>query len=449
MLQSMISSRAEPKGWRRAGLPDWLVRAPTLIVAVLAWGGCARGDSLCLTVEVAPGPFFVGQAVVVLLRISGGGADVAIIPPRTASAEIQPQDPGPSSSLGEGASSVAGRFVLIPKQAGILEIPPFRARSGGRTVVSRGLRRTVLGAPSPGRTSAFLGGVGPFEVRAAVEPAKLRLGQTLEFRIQLMGEAAWGSLRGPDLAGWASALGIRVEPLPGGEIEPKGPSRAFRYRLRPTRAGRSTLPPVAVAALDPTSRRFATKTTVGLSIEVEDPPRFDPASFHYGERPVTSPNRSRPVALRIGSGLVVISLVTTILLIRRRIVRSRSRRTAGTMALALAGRLDPSASGPDVARRITAGFAEILLVAAGRPPGVLTPPEAREAVAKLTRDDEVGERSGRLIGRCDRALYGAEGPDSAELVAEAREVLEVIRRALPAGKRDGGGAEGGSRDRIV
>ena len=86
---------------------------------------------------------------------------------------------------------------------------------------------------------------------------------------------------GPGRGRSSLAPGFRVEPLPDQLEGVDPPVRTFRYRLRPAKSGRVVLPPVAVAAFDPTTRRYATRVTASLPIQVEEPPRFDPGSLSY------------------------------------------------------------------------------------------------------------------------------------------------------------------------
>ena len=59
------------------------------------------------------------------------------------------------------------------------------------------------------------------------------------------------------------------------------PSRRFRYRIRPTRPGAASLPPVAVAAFDPQTARYVTRVTSSIPIRVVDVPKFDPSTLGY------------------------------------------------------------------------------------------------------------------------------------------------------------------------
>src|SRR5205823_405979 len=87
-------------------------------------------------------------------------------------------------------------------------------------------------------------------------------------------------------------LGLEVEPMPSVAVD-SPPSRRFRYRIRPTRAGTASLPPVAIAAFDPRAARYVTKVTSSLPIRVVAVPKFDPATLAYRPPPVpATPSRS-------------------------------------------------------------------------------------------------------------------------------------------------------------
>ena len=128
-------------------------------------------------------------------------------------------------------------------------------------------------------------------------------GQELDFRIKVTGPAAWGMTDRPDLGRYARlGLGLRIEPKPD-ETTDEPPVRTFVYRLRPTHAGEAVLPPVAIAAFDPSLSRYVTHVTAGVPIRVVAVPSFDPATFGY-DPPSTA--ISRPVLI----SLIVISLAT-------------------------------------------------------------------------------------------------------------------------------------------
>src|SRR5436309_2897022 len=82
------------------------------------------------------------------------------------------------------------------------------------------------------------------------------------------GPAAWGMTGRPELERFDRlGVGLRVEPRPVDAMN-EPPSRTFSYTLRPTRPGEAVLPPVAIAAFDPATRRYVTHVTPGVPIRV-------------------------------------------------------------------------------------------------------------------------------------------------------------------------------------
>ncbi len=383
-----------------------------------------------LSARAEPGPHHVGQAIEVRVEAAGrpSAGRPVIDPPAVAGAEVRPSAP-------VGDDPGVARFVVIPRKPGPLEIPPFRARPGEPTAATRPIRLTIAAIPAAGRTPAFLGGVGPFQVGAEAEPSTVRTGQTIEFRLTITGPAAWGSIRGPDLAGWASLPpGFRVEPLADAGVGGDPPARTFRYRLRPSTGGPFVLPPVAIAAFDPKLGGFATRYSPGVPIRVDEPARFDPARLDYGGEGDGSNPGSRRLRIAVGAVVAGLGPLAAIVLARR---WRRATRPVDPIRVAaeLARGLDPDAAGPEAARQITDGLATLLRRAGGRAPGVLTPPEARECVGRLTLDPDLAGRAGRLIERCDRARYGGHGDRAADLVIEARGILGEIGRGMGRGGR--------------
>ena len=105
------------------------------------------------------------------------------------------------------------RFRVVPRRAGTLEIPSIRARLGDRTGRSRPVRLSIKPVPAEGRPAEFLGGVGPFTLKAEAVPATVRVGQELEYRITVTGPAAWGMTDRPELKRFdRTGLGLRIEP---------------------------------------------------------------------------------------------------------------------------------------------------------------------------------------------------------------------------------------------
>src|SRR6202044_2483611 len=171
------------------------------------------------------------------------------------------------------------RFRVVARRPGTLEIPSIRARLGDSSGRSRPLRVSIRPVPAGGRSAEFLGGVGRFALSAEAVPAVVRVGQELEFRITVTGRAAWGMTDRPDLKRFARLkIGLRIEPR-SGDLTPEPPSRTFVYRLRPTRPGEEVLPPVSIAAFDPSTSRYVTRASPSVPIKVVAVPSFDPATI--------------------------------------------------------------------------------------------------------------------------------------------------------------------------
>ncbi|MGE5757008.1 MAG: hypothetical protein ACM35G_15060, partial [Planctomycetaceae bacterium] len=309
----------------RHKIPDTqsLVRAviaPASLLGLMSVPATGQDDvPLVVRAQVAPGVHRVGQAIEVRVGVVAAGERPEVVPPKVAGADLTLVGTSSRPIVASGIGTLVlerdqflSRFRLVPHRAGTLEIPPFRARLGERTGASRPLRLSIGALPPVGRPAEFLGGVGPFEVAAEASPTTLRAGQEFEFRIHLTGPGALGATRRPGLARFDRVtLGLRVEPRPT-DVVAEPPSRIFRYRLRPTRAGEAVLPPVAVAAFDPASDQYVTKVTAGVPIRVVAAPRFDPTSLDDGPEPNAASTRAvgrGTLHIGFGAGLVLASLV--------------------------------------------------------------------------------------------------------------------------------------------
>ena len=362
------------------------------------------------------GPIVVGQAIEIDLQLDSTSNSPTFEPPQVIGALVIAVE-----NQGRPASA---RFVVLPRKPGVLEIPSFRVRQDGRSGGSRPLQRTIAATPSAGRTSAFLGGVGSFEIGASIDRPTLQAGQALEYRIKMTGTAAWGSEQSPDLSSWAAKIpGLRVEPLASRLAPTDPPTRTFLYRLRPLKGGQLVLPPVAVAAFDPSSQTFRTRVTPRLIVEVAAPPTFNPAVIDEGvhEQPSSSWQSWRITKITSLGLMVALPSISAWLIWHR--ADMRKRRDPRRLAAKLAASLDHGWSDHEAAKRITEGFATFLQDARGRNPGVLTPPETVEAFASLSGDLELARSAGQLIERCDRFNYGRIESSESNLVDEAKRVL--------------------------
>lgn len=387
-------------------------------------------DPLKVTVVLSPRPYYVGQAIEARVEVAPAPGSPSVEPPRIKDAEVFAIDPDPSSP------SIA-RFVIVPGHAAAVDLPPFRARSGDRSGASRTLKLSVVNVPAEGRTSAFLGGVGTFEVLAEAEPTSVRQGETFDFRVRISGKAAFGSVRAPELNEWNSPA-MKIEPV-GGEIQPKGTSaRTFRYRIRALKAGRLTLPPIPISAFDPATRRYATKATSSLTIRVEEPPRFDPDRLDYPTNSTES-DRSR-YGPRFLAGAALAAVLGTSLaawLVARRLRKSRPadpRIVALELSKGLEGVVDDEA---EAARAVAEALTTFLHRVGGRNPGVLTPPEARAWFERLTGEPGLADLAETLMTRCDRARFGLRSEVARGLISEGGRFLGEAAEAM--GRKDGKG----------
>ena len=398
--------------------------------------------SLAVAVRLAPGPYIVGQTIRLdVIRTdpasgeaAGGGPQVEA--PRVAQAELVAV-PLDRSVPGGVDPALLARFHLVPRRAGRWSVPPFRVRSGDQAGATRPVPINVANVPATGRTPAFLGGVGSFEVASVVEPSVVRVGSPVEVRITITGPAALGSNQSPDLAAWsklAAAFQIRVTANSIAETNP--PARTWRYRLRPMQPGRAVLPPVPLAAFDPESQHFATRYTPSMSLLVEPQPRFDPAEINLGSARTQSVGDLVGLAIVLGVGPLLVGLGVAIN--RRALRRHRGHQPVDWRreARELARWTSQEWRGNDAAERIIERLGRGFERSTGQSVAVLTPFEADQAVQAITRNGELAARVRQLVAQCDWLRFDpaadadATVGDLEELVAEAVAVFQAIGQSI-------------------
>lgn len=402
-----------------------------MALVLVALAGAARGAEdgpIRARLVVPPGPYLVGQAIRAQVVAVAGGERPAITWPESPDVEITPAGTAARPIATSGIGTVVDRtvqyryaFWIVARHAGPCTVPSATLRLGDRSGSTGRLRWEVRPLPGAGRTSAFLGGVGPLEVVAEAGPRRLRVGEQLEFRIDLGGPGALGSFRPPDL-GRIAQQGVRIEPLPASRSG-RPPGRTFRWRLRPNEAGRIRLGPIAIAAFDPTTRRYLTRSTSSIPIEVLDVPRFDPSALRYV---AVGPSGDGPPWL--AAALAALAALVVVLAFGFWAWRRRTRRPADPKARArrLAGRFERPSEGPAAvaAAEITDALAAYLHASSGRPPGALTPTEARQCLEG--EHPALSERAARLVAACDRARFADHG-EAADVPALRQEALAVFR----------------------
>jgi hypothetical protein len=276
----------------------------------------------------------------------------------------------------------------------------------------------VQSLPLAGRTRDFLGGVGPFEVEARAVPTSVRVGETIEFTINVQGPGSLGLIEPPHLTRLERLpIGLRIDSRPD-RMSAEPPAHMFVYHLRPTRAGEAVLPPVVIAGFDPETEHYVTRATEGIPIRVTDVPMLDPAAVAYG-RPAApesrwvwlSGQRGRGLALAI---VVIFVSIATALYARRPAVRRADR--VRDLTRGMIARIFHAPTDGDKGRVISEGLGEYLRLAIGRPAGALTPEEAEHGVAQATGSDDLARRARWLIAYADQAQFGAGASHAASPV---------------------------------
>ncbi len=446
MRNSVCEFAAKPVSPLPGRVWSILVRGLLLI----AWSGAARGQErapLRVRLEVGPGPFYTGQGIELAVAVTGRDQRPAIELPRPSGAELwtcgtlfQPINATGIGQVTSGENVYITRLRLVPRRPGPLEVPPVLARLGGQSGRSRSLRLAIEPVPLEGRPAEFLGGVGDLALEASVTPASARVGQELLYRIRITGPAAWGTTSRPDLSRLERiSLAPRIQPLPD-EVDNEPPARTFVFRIRPTRAGTAALPPVAVAAFDPSTMRYITRVTRGLPIRAVAVAPFDPRTIDYSP-PAGDRLRTAVAAWGFIATAMVVLVGGTLLAVVARRRRWLDRQTGPGAARRFARRVAHelgSRRGDRVADdgqrslpgQIIDGLIAYSRIGTGRPPGALTPEEAEMVVLRQTGSETLAAETAALVERCDRELFSTrpEGDDVVQLGIDARELFLALGR---------------------
>lgn len=415
---------------------SWNLRRKILAATLVAWmASSARAEAPPLPViaRVEPGgSFLVGRGVdlTVVVAANDQRPDLELPALRGArlwkvSSSLQPISAGGIGGLQAGENAFVTRLRLVAESPGGVDVPSIIARLDDREGRSRPLRLTFQNPPIPGRPPGFLGGVGDFQVRAEVDQPRVRVGREVEYRIRVSGPAAWGMTISPDLARLQASPNAPLVEALGVEAVDEPPSRTFIYRLKPMAPGEVVLPPVSIASFDPRTKRYMTRATRGVSLQVVAAPIFDAEELDYQP---PGPSRLRAVLLAAGGLLLVAAMIFGAVAAGRRLRRrwaqtaTARRCEARRFARNVADRLETEATGgaaggktlerhdgARVAQRVMDALIEYARLGADRPPGALTPDEAREAVALASGSETLGERAAHLTARCDRILFAGEG----------------------------------------
>lgn len=389
-----------------------------VMVFVATVGAQNPEPSLRVFAQARPTVAYVGQPVDLAVGVVAGRERPRLSPPRLVGAELDylrtelvPMNLSAIGNMISDQNLYRSRFRLIPRTTGPLTIPPFVAILGESRGNSPPVRLTIKPLPSVGRPPWFLGGVGPFEIEAKAEPSSCRVGEAITYTITVTGPGARGINTSPDLSARApTATRTEIARLSDLVIvEP--PTRRFVYRVRPIQPGEVIMPPVSVAAFDPSTEVYVSKVAAGVKIRVTEPPPFDPSIVAYNQSPSTSDSPRGEQWTWWALPIVLTGIVLWLAWRRRFGAQGRVLRRAMAHQIRLLERMN---SDQDIGRFINEGLVEYLRLAIDRPAGALTPDEAALGVSLATRLEELGKEARELVEWSDRERFGGTvgAPDS-------------------------------------
>ncbi len=407
--------------------------------AVAAWG---EGEpALRVSVEVDPGPRYVGESFELKFAVIAGSEQPSIKLPTLAHGRIAVVE---TFSKALQASGI-GRMVVLEKRhlfqcrvvadaSGTLEIPPIEAQAKGKIGRSRPARIEIKAVPSDGRPAAFLGGVGRFSLEAEVEPEIVRVGEWVVYKIRAAGPGAIGMTERPSLSRFKQ-LAIPLEIRAGRDqssFEP--PSRTFVYEIRPLSAGEIVLPPVSVAAFDPAVKRYMTQASHGQALRAVAVPALDASTIAPVESDESSERNAWIAVLATAMVLLSAAAFPIVRSMRRR--KALGSRTARRYALRVARLLRAAGKRDTVgahqpARVFWDFLGGYLAAGQGRPAGALAPDEVRQGVMEVAGSPELAEHAARLAEACDQWLFGPDDarPPIVELHEAALRLFEALGKA--------------------
>lgn len=442
------SSFARPGG---RGL--WLHALVSLALATAARAG---GPPCLASVEVTPSRAVVGQQVAYIARVLrrpdvGTVSWVQGLSFPSFRAEWLPGLTGHTRLLKQGTPYLVyeERRALFPMRAGRLEIPraslscALYAPAGGAgqsVVVEVPASALDVDDPSPsGRPRSWSGLVGPVDVKLAVEPSAVALGDTVRVTLTLTGDgnlwaapAPFGQTPFEGSDGLATEVFARTPELAFDPSEHLHLRRVFAFELVPRRPGRLVIPSYELSFFDPTVRRFAVWKTQPIEIAVasqsgEDTSHVFDVDGRQSEAassaaPVLEERRGSAVSLFALAGLVLVATGGAALF-SRRLRGVRPAPNAMSRALQDADRArgagNTDAERRALARALRAGLEGAVLAKAEKSSraraasGVLSADE----LAERAQGDQALAAAAAILQADERARFaeGAEGPDAQRL----------------------------------
>ena len=126
--------------------------------------------------------------------------------------------------------------------------------------------------PLAGRPETFIGAIGTFTARADAHPKTIQLGDTVEYRVDVLGKGDVSAVTVPHLyrqRGFAEDF----EPVGRPRFESLPDGKRIVYRLRPKTMLSRRIPSLWLTYYDPTLRRFQTIRTEPIALLVQPPTR--------------------------------------------------------------------------------------------------------------------------------------------------------------------------------
>ncbi len=363
--------------------------------------GMAEDEVRTVLVHVPSDGLYLHQGLFIKLSVKGKEAPKVVIPPTARDRFVES---APVRSGEEWVMSLA----YVSQTTGQQWVPGIEMRSGNEVTRSRPAQIDVRAVPSVGRPAGFRGGVGALEVESKVEPDRLTVGDRLVYRVRLMGPGSLGTTNPIDESALVQA-GFEVVDGPDVDRTAEPPVSTFSWTLRALEADKERIPASTIASFDPETKRYRSQVLPGVEVEVLDVPALNAREVLQGASP-SEPAPGRGgwwAALGIGT-LVAVGLAGYGL---RRLARGHIR--PWKVAREQATALERIRAKEEVPRVVLEGLRLYLTAASERERGPLTPPEAIDAVEAVTGQVELGHEAGRLVSRCDQALYGTadEMPD--------------------------------------
>ena len=405
----------------------------SLLLVACALAICRSGEQqsepVPVRLEIPGGRLFVGQAVEASLVVEGdsnlpilliGKAEsIGIVP--LGRVEVHPRS---ASAIGE-KSEITNiyRFPvrLIARKPGTWPLPAIRTTVDARIGVVPNRLITVLAPPSIGRTSAFLGGVGPLRVTSEVQPETVTRGEPFEFRLRLEGPGSINSVEPPNVLGRdRNRVSWQVDSLPPeSTLEP--PTRTFRFRVVPDRAGVLSIPPIRISTFDPVTGTYQTTASKAVPIQVIEVPAFDATQLGPRPRLSSRPSKLVWVVMSGSAGLIFAGCLR----FYAQIYASRKLRiTPHALAKTLISQIQCARGLKATSESVMSSLCEFFGRMADRAPGAMTPEEAHELANSFSSLPELADQVARVVRLSDHALYAKEGQEESE--AELRTLATVV-----------------------